>query len=83
MAQSHAKRITVRSQHRVGGLRAVLFLQVSLLDIKNSLPGIEAFNNERIQVLLKTQASKYGTELGHSSALTGEPRGAPENLLLS
>jgi hypothetical protein len=46
--------------------------QVSLLDIKNSFPSIEAFNNERVKILFKTKTSKDGSKSCHSSAVTGE-----------
>ena len=48
-------------------------LQVSFLNIKNGFPGIEALDNERIKILLKTKASKDGCEGCHSSATLGYP----------
>jgi hypothetical protein len=40
------------------------------LDIKDSLPSIEAFYNERVKILFKTKTSKDGSDFCHSSAVT-------------
>lgn len=43
-------------------------LQVTLLNIGQRLPGIEAFANEGVEVLLKAQALEMGGEICHSCA---------------
>lgn len=43
-------------------------LQICLLNVQNSLPCIKAFDDESIQILFKTKASKNDGEFGHSSA---------------
>jgi hypothetical protein len=59
----------------------VFVLQVSFLNIENSLPGIETLDNESIKVLFEAKAKKDGREVCHPRVVAGESN-TPEPLSL-